>query len=514
MLHYLWMLPSFIASFICLILAIRIWRQRRSPATRALYWILISVFIWAFCQFLILFVDNFFWIVALAKLQYFGIVSTPIAWFTLSMIMLDKKSIIHRRSVLALCIIPITTLFLVITNEFHFLVWSEVEFTPEDIIPIKVSHGSWFTVHTAYSYLLVSISSLMACISYVKGNNNLLNSKIVFFAPLLVVITNVIYLQKWMDVQNVDLTPLGFSFALLLFSWALFKKNLMQVVPIARSLLFEKIEDAILVLDQNYRIVDINTSALILFNMKTSGGLGTLFADSINDSAFLDLVLKNSCSEVIKDNRHLQVIRTNIEIDTQGTTGFLLVFRDISELKKTQYSLVAAQLELEEANKSLEQLANTDVLTGLNNRRYFFENFLAELERCKRHNSEFCFMILDLDHFKNINDTHGHLTGDEVLKRIAILIEESVRNVDFSGRIGGEEFAILLTETNISGAQLFAERLCLLVKESHTKTEIPVTVSIGLTQNIADDNVEIMFDRADKALYQSKKNGRDKFTVG
>ena len=327
-------------------------------------------------------------------------------------------------------------------------------------------------------------------------------------------VTNVIYLQDWLDIQNIDLTPLGFSFALLLFSWALFKKNLMQVVPIARSLLFEKIEDAIVVLDQNYRIVDINSSALSLFNMKTSGILGTLFADSINDNAFLDLVLKNSCSEVIKNNRHLQVIRTNIKIDTQGTTGFLLVFRDISELKKTQYSLVAAQLELEEANKNLEQLANTDVLTGLNNRRYFFEHFLAELERCKRHSSKFCFMILDLDHFKDINDTHGHLSGDEVLKRIADLIENTARNVDISGRIGGEEFAILLTETDISGAQLFAERLCLLVKESHTKTEIPVTVSIGLTQNIADDNVEIMFDRADKALYQSKENGRDKFTVG
>ncbi len=514
MVHYLWILPSLIASSICLFLSIRIWRQRKSPATRALYWILISVFIWAFCQFLILFVDDFVWIVALAKIQYIGIVSTPIAWFTLSMIMLDKTSIIHRQSILTLCIIPTITLLLIFTNEFHLLVWSDVQFIPQNIIPIKVSHGSWFTIHTFYSYLLVSISSLLACISYVKGNNNLLNSKIVFFAPLLVLVTNVIYLQNWTDVQNIDFTPLGFSFSLLLFSWAILKQNLMQIVPIARSTLFEKIEDSILVLDQNYRIVDINTSAINLFSFKSSAVLGTLFSESDHDKEMLDLALENNYSEIIRDGKHLQALRTKIQIDTQGTQGFLLVFRDISELKRTQNNLLEAQLELKKANKALEKSANTDVLTGLHNRRYFFNQFSAELIRSQRHSSDFCFMILDLDHFKNINDTHGHLAGDEVLKRVATLIKQTVRNVDFFSRIGGEEFAILLTETKVSGAQLFAERLCLLIKESHTNTEIPVTTSIGLTQNILDDSVESMFDRADKALYQSKENGRDKFTVG
>jgi diguanylate cyclase (GGDEF)-like protein len=171
--------------------------------------------------------------------------------------------------------------------------------------------------------------------------------------------------------------------------------------------------------------------------------------------------------------------------------------------------------ELAEANEKLYQLAITDPLTGLHNRRHFFELANLEIAAAQRYERPLSVMMMDLDHFKNVNDTYGHLAGDQVLKAFAKRTLECVREVDVIGRYGGEEFALLLPNTDLSAAVEMGERLRLAISAAPVHTEeadIPVTVSIGATQYPFGSELtsDALFDRADQALYEAKKGGRNR----
>lgn len=163
----------------------------------------------------------------------------------------------------------------------------------------------------------------------------------------------------------------------------------------------------------------------------------------------------------------------------------------------------------------LRELASTDYLTGLHNRRYFFAQMEAELARIQRLDSQrAAVLMLDLDHFKRINDTFGHATGDELLKHFATIMADELRKIDTAGRVGGEEFAILLPGATGDAAGAFAERLRQKVEETPLIQDgqaIPITVSIGVSVMKADDgSSDAALIRADKALYRAKQSGRNR----
>ncbi len=168
-------------------------------------------------------------------------------------------------------------------------------------------------------------------------------------------------------------------------------------------------------------------------------------------------------------------------------------------------------------NARLEQLAQTDPLTQLLNRRALAENITAEMERALRYDSSLALLMIDLDHFKMVNDTYGHLIGDDVLRDMASLLRDLVRENDLVARYGGEEFVILLPETDDAGADGFAERVRSAVKEKPFASRpgeraIALTASIGVATFPAAriESVEDLFARADAALYRAKADGRDR----
>lgn len=174
---------------------------------------------------------------------------------------------------------------------------------------------------------------------------------------------------------------------------------------------------------------------------------------------------------------------------------------------------------INEAQLKLVQLATIDDLTQLCNRRYFFERFNQEMERAKRYQRPLSCIILDLDYFKQVNDTFGHLAGDQVLIDIAHILKKNCRQSDLAGRYGGEELIILLPETESTGAKIIAERIREMVERHHTTTargeSIQVTVSMGVASfagpelNTIDINERIV-QYADDALLKAKKGGRNK----
>ncbi len=160
---------------------------------------------------------------------------------------------------------------------------------------------------------------------------------------------------------------------------------------------------------------------------------------------------------------------------------------------------------------SCEEAAFTDHLTGLANRRRFERQLERERTRTQRYGRPFCLLVLDVDHFKNVNDTYGHEAGDEALRCLANTLQAGTRGIDTAARVGGEEFAVILTETNFIRGTEVAERLRHAVKETPIPEVGHITVSIGLVECRAGTrSVRELFAAADAALYDAKRQGRDR----
>lgn len=158
-----------------------------------------------------------------------------------------------------------------------------------------------------------------------------------------------------------------------------------------------------------------------------------------------------------------------------------------------------------------------DPLTGAGNRIALDDNLSREMELAKRHDYELSLLMLDLDHFKAINDTFGHLVGDEVLKAVVNTIQKCIRQTDICFRYGGEEFVVLLNNANVGNARLIAERIRMGISDLCIETDqgvLQATISSGLALLHPDDNVKDILKRADQALYKAKDTGRNKVIVG
>jgi diguanylate cyclase (GGDEF)-like protein len=161
----------------------------------------------------------------------------------------------------------------------------------------------------------------------------------------------------------------------------------------------------------------------------------------------------------------------------------------------------------------MEKLAVTDSLTGLNNRRYFFELGQSEVERARRYHRHLSAILLDIDHFKHVNDTYGHLGGDIALQAVAQCCRKATRKSDLIGRYGGEEFAILLPETDLEDATRVAERLRQIIEEKYIvykDGQISLTASLGVAYlDGRGDTLDNLLDRSDQNMYEAKQAGRN-----
>ena len=168
--------------------------------------------------------------------------------------------------------------------------------------------------------------------------------------------------------------------------------------------------------------------------------------------------------------------------------------------------------QLQAVNQQLKHLSRTDRLTGLNNRGYWEECLQHEYARHRRYQSMAALVMFDIDHFKAVNDTYGHQAGDKVIQAVAEVVREQVRDTDYPGRYGGEEFVVLLPDVDSAGAMLFAERLrqrieALLV--TYENQSIPFTISLGVADlSYPTNGHQQLIERADQALYASKEGGR------
>jgi len=189
--------------------------------------------------------------------------------------------------------------------------------------------------------------------------------------------------------------------------------------------------------------------------------------------------------------------------------ALLLLYLWNLRLSKANRALAAAQAELAEKNRALAYLSVTDSLTQLSNRRSLDDILAKEIERCHRHRSPLSLLMLDLDHFKSVNDRFGHQTGDQVLLELGVLLREVCRQLDTPGRWGGEEFLICCPDTDAAAAMVLAERLRMRVEQHQFPIDGPLTVSIGVSTVHGDESLDSLIGCADRALYRAKAGGRN-----
>jgi len=221
--------------------------------------------------------------------------------------------------------------------------------------------------------------------------------------------------------------------------------------------------------------------------------------------------------------QHSSELLTSITVNAGSSAVFglglaILIWRSTA-LGIFQQSMIEKQKEeLEKKNLQLKHLATTDMMTGLYNRTRFTEIVETEIERIKRTGEDSCLIILDLDHFKVVNDLYGHPNGDTVLKLIAGVIKGQLRSTDILCRFGGEEFAVLLPDTSINGACQAAEKIRKAI-EGCTFTgkleKVKITASLGITLlgNRGAKSFETAYQQADKALYTAKDKGRNRIEL-
>jgi diguanylate cyclase len=193
----------------------------------------------------------------------------------------------------------------------------------------------------------------------------------------------------------------------------------------------------------------------------------------------------------------------------------VVLWRKFTIIALQQDLLTRANTELQSKQRDLERLTRLDGLTGLFNRNTFVDLTVQEFDRAQRQGNDTAILLLDLDHFKLINDTWGHPAGDAVLRNVANAMRAAVRSTDLVGRLGGEEFVVLLPGTSIAAARTLAEKLRARLQGSPTRWEngmIACTASIGMAGTTAKEkrNFDSLYNEADKALYMAKTRGRNR----
>ncbi len=243
----------------------------------------------------------------------------------------------------------------------------------------------------------------------------------------------------------------------------------------------------------------------------------------LNNSAEIDSFLEQTGRYNValkpKSMMVVPLIGTNGVVGAMGTNNYdqeNYYSRDDFFFFSTVGLQIAAAFENAASYARMEQLAITDALTGLYNRRYLFSLAQVECDQASRYNRPLSAIMMDIDHFKDVNDVHGHAAGDLVLQNVAEMCRKTFRKVDTVGRYGGEEFLIILPETNASQSVIAAERLRSRIAQADVEAQeahIQITVSMGVASLDTADSLECLVEQADKAMYAAKQAGRNQTKI-
>lgn len=494
-------------------LGLLVWRRRTDIGGVFVVLLMLAVTVWALTYGFELASTTLaamrFWV----RLEYLGISTGPVFWLLFAIRYTGHDAWLSRRTIAALFIIPSLTILLNATNEWHRLYYRSVGVDRSGPIPLfAIEPGPWYWVQVVYS-LLATVAGTWLIAWMWQQTPRVYRSQlsIIMAGACFPLGVNVLYLVGIRPLGHIDLTPLALALTGGLVYWGLFRYNLFDVSPLARNVLFEQLHDAVIVLDARRRIVDLNRTAEALLGQTLPEMIGRP-VDAAR-GAWPELVAFAQRGDGAEEVQLARLPSTTFEArraplrdGRSQAVGAMLVLRDST-------ARTALEAERERLIARLEDLAHTDELTGVLNRRALMAAAEREALRAARTGEPLGIILIDIDYFKQINDTYGHAAGDQALRAVAQCCCAHVRTIDFVGRYGGEEFIILLPNTSEQAAYEVAERLraqvAVLVVQSDT-APIQLTASMGVAAVLPPGAaLGSAFQAADTALYAAKRAGRN-----
>ncbi len=482
------------------------WRNRTLAGARSFLAVIVLGFWWAYTNAIESLVPSLevklFW----ANLGYVSITLLPVAWLTMAADYAGHREWMTARRSALFCVMPLLTNVLLWTDPYHHLMRTAAWLDAAGTYPvIGRTWGPWFWIHAAYSYALFAIALTLLAITIFSVSSWYRRKPIaVLIGSVMPLAANLLDTLVPSSTPADDLTPAVFGLAALVLAWGLFRLRIFDVIPAARHALVENMQDGVLVLDHSGQVVDLNKSAQRLIGRPTSQIVGRPLAESWEPWEQIAAPYEAGAD-------HAQVRlgepenRRNFEVKWSP-----LVRRKQVIARVVVLTDVTARVLLEE---SLRDQALTDGLTGLPNRALFMSKLNDAIHRARRHETElFSVMVLDIDHFKLINDRLGHLAGDILLQGVATKLRRCIRETDVVARMGGDEFILLISE--ISNQRDLIPVLNRIWEELRApvyfrQQEMVAAASVGVviwhsTYRDADDMVRA----ADTAMYQAKQDGR------
>jgi diguanylate cyclase (GGDEF)-like protein len=531
--------PLVASVVIAAVVAIVAWRQRHtSPAAPALVLLMSGLVLWAASDALertsVSFTAHLFWEHAL----YVGVVMAPAGFMALALEMTGRGHRLTGRAKMLLAIQPVLVTVIVATDPWHHLFISNPLLVGTAPTQLQWDRGPLFWAHTAYSYAVLAAGMGMLIGAWVRSERAYRRQlRSIVLAGSVPWLANVGTQFRLIDVGTLDLTPIAFTFTGVVLAWALFRRRLLDLVPVARERVVDTMGDGVVIVDLHERIADLNPAAVTMLE-RTAGDRGIVAVGSRAAEVFAgwgDLVpITDDVAREITPGSGVGVVdvRGTVLRDRTGrSVGHLLVLRDVTHSRRAERALadanqalreqvatIEAQLAtIEELRAELQEQAIRDSLTGLFNRRYLDEMLARELARAEREGYPVSVALLDADHFKHLNDTYGHATGDRMLAAVGELLGDGVRGGDVACRYGGEEFLVILPNAGQEDAVARAEDWrtgCAALRvttDDGTDRTVGVTVSIGVATAPKDgaDSAAVLA-AADRALYAAKGGGRDR----
>jgi diguanylate cyclase (GGDEF)-like protein/PAS domain S-box-containing protein len=518
---------SIVSVLITLIASITAWRQP-APGARALSLLLLSMAIWSGCyatRWLDISVEaKIFWF----RMMFLGVASIPTLFLVFALGFTRNESWLTSRNLILLSLQPVLSLIIQWTNPYHHLLYSSLHVVQnEGVVMMELTRGPWYLLNIIYSYAVIGVGIfLMSQAALRSGPLYRYQYRLVLVACLLPWGGNILNEAYFSSFTNLDIAPLTFGVSGVIFAFAVLRTHFMDLIPVARSYLIETMHDGVLVLNVQNRIMDINPAMETFIQGKASSYIGKNAFEVLKPWMEKtgpiqgEKEVRTELKVPLDSSRYLDLRVTPLYDRNHALSGRLLVFRDITERKQVERRLrqvndkLQGQLiEIGLLQSKLREQAIRDSLTNLFNRRYLEETLDRELSRAARENYPVCVIMIDLDHFKRINDTHGHEAGDLVLKAIAEVLSEQSRRGDFACRYGGEEFVITMPNITMDVAYERAEVLrqsLNLLSVPYEYYNLSVTISMGIACFPESGQTrETILRAADRALYAVKEAGRD-----
>ncbi len=500
------------------VVAIYCWNHRSSDTARTLAACLASAVTYLFINDLELVSISPETKIFFAQICYVCISLLTVNWVAFALAFSNREKALKSPLFRLLWIVPILTVGLVFTNSYHHLVWKEIFFLPVNhgfLYFRVVQYGFWFWIYWFHSYFLILGGAALIVLNTLSGRRPMqMQTRLTLAGALLPLVINLIYVLRLIPNFYKDYSPLAYAFSGVLFAVSIFRYQLLELPMLARSILIDNMSDGMLTLDSALRVADLNPAAKRIFSdaVQIAPRIGAPFP-------FLSEYIAQFAAQPQKDLLEKEIgftqagekvcydlqIRRLRDQNRAEVIGYLVSLHAVTEHKKL----------LEAARK----LAMEDALTGVFNRRHFIELAHEALEHPRTNSTGFSILMIDIDFFKKVNDTLGHIGGDQVLHTFAQRLRTLLRASDVVGRVGGDEFIVMLPDTPLENARQLAERLREQVAEKPIETEdygsFNITISIGVSECSVKTakTLEPAISLADKGLYQAKDQGRNRVRI-